>query len=301
MSGYPTTDTFSSLVDEVITSLEGFTLMTDQPYSLTGNITNTATSVPTDATSIGRGVIEIDEELIYVTSNSSGTLTVPAWGRGWKGTTKAAHTSGACVFVSPVYPRSVVSREVNNSIRSVFPDLFAVKTVDVVGSSTRWQYELPADCERILSVEWRWDTISGWNPVTDWELTASAYATDFPTSGKFISITEAIPVSAKIHITYAAAPTLLTNAADTYASTTGLPASSRDVIVLGAASRLLPWVDTGRTPAETVPSDMTDQQRPIGSAVQLARELRTRYQERLSKERDALYSKYPIRAHRIRG
>lgn len=296
MAGYPTTDTYSSLIDEVITSLQGFTLLTDQPYSLSSNITDTATSIPTDATSIGRGVIEIDEELIYITSNTAGTLTVPAWGRGWKGTTKATHSSGAMVNVAPVYPRSVVAREVNNVVRAVYPDLFAVKTTDLTGSSTHWQYEMPADVERILSVEWRWDTISGWRTVNGWELTCSAYSTDFA-SGKFLSVTEGIPVSAKIHVTYAAAPTLFTSAADTFTGKTGLPASSRDVIVLGTASRLLPWVDVSRTPAETVPSDLTDQQRPIGAAVQLARELRAQYAERLSKEREALYSKYPIRSH----
>jgi hypothetical protein len=33
------------------------------------------------------------------------------------------------VSINPTYPKSIVSREVNNAIRAVYPDLFAVKTV----------------------------------------------------------------------------------------------------------------------------------------------------------------------------
>lgn len=299
MAGFPTADTFSSLTDEVITSLQGFTLLSDQPYTLTADIAAGSLALTLDTASIARGVVEIDQELIYVSSASSGVAQIPAWGRGWKGTAAAAHTAGTAVYVAPVYPRSVVAREVNNTIRSVFPDLFAVKSLDLSVNPLSWQYQMPADAERILSVEWRWDTISGWNPIVDWEMVTNAATADF-TTGKFLSIQMILPAAAKIHVTYAAVPTLLVNPADTF-DMTGLPTSSRDVIVLGAASRLLPWIDTGRTPAETVSADMTDQQRPIGAGVQLAKEIRQRYDDRLSKERAALFARYPIRAHRIRG
>lgn len=299
MPGYPTADTFSSLTDEVITSLQGFTLLSDQPYTLQADIAAGALLVNVDTANVGRGIIEIDEELLYVASSSAGALTIPPWGRGWKGTTPAAHATGSAVYVSPVYPRSIASREVNNTIRAVYPDLWAVKTSDLIVNASSWQYAMPADTDRILSVEWRWDTITGWNPIVDWELVTNANATDFPT-GKFLSIQAILPPAAKLHVTYAAPPTMLSLPADTYAMT-GLPASSRDVIVLGAASRLLPWIDTGRTPAETVVSDMTDQQRPIGAGVQLAKEIRQRYLERLQRERDALIARYPIRIHRVRS
>jgi hypothetical protein len=299
LSGYSTTDTFSSLVDEVITSLMGYSTLGDQPLNLLKDITAASTSFQVWPFTIARGVVEIDEELIFVNETNEGWCGVSTWGRGWRGTTPAAHTAGTPVYVAPVYPRSIVSREVNNTIRSIYPDLFAAKTADLTASAVSWQYELPADCERVLSVEWRWDTISGWNPLVDWEMVTSANTTDFA-SGKFLSIQAGIPVASKIHVTYAALPTLLAAPTDAF-TTTGLPSTARDVVVLGTAARLIPWIDAGRTPASSVPSDLTDQQRPIGAAIQLARDLRDRYQTRLAKERDSLYSRYPIRAHRIRG
>lgn len=300
MSGYSTTDTFASLVDEVLLNLGGISFLGDQMCTLTQTIDASTNSFTVDDTNVSRGVIEIDEELLYCTSASNGTLTVPAWGRGWKGTAAASHTTGAAVSIAPVYPRSVAARAVNNAIRSVFPDLFAITSLDTTVSADTWQYEIPAAAERILSVEWRWDTIEGWCLTNDWELTSSAYTTDFA-SGKFLSLGQSLPVGALLHVTYAKQPTLLSASSDAFATVTGLPATAREVVILGAAASLLPWIDVGKTPSATVPSDMTDQQRPIGASVQLARDLRQRYQERLIKERDALHARHPIRSHNVRG
>jgi hypothetical protein len=300
LSGYPTVDTFASLTDEVLSSLQGFTFLADQVVTLTQTITDTDTAFTVDSTSLGRGIIEIDEELIYVTSTADGVVTVPSWGRGWKGTTPAAHTSGVAVYVAPVYPRSIVTREVNNTIRAVYPDLFAVGSMDTSTNSTTYQYALPAEVDRILAVEWRWNSASGWMPVSDWEMVSGANTVDYPT-GQYLSVHAYLPPAALLHVVHASAPTLMVNPTDPFAATTGLPASARDVIVFGAASRLLPWIDSGRSPAQTVSSDLTDQQRPIGLSVQLAKDLRQRYLDRLAKERDALYAQYPIRAHRIRS
>ena len=98
---------------------------------------------------------------------------------------------------------------------------------------------------------------------------------------------------------YAAAPTLLPTEASAFADT-GLPTSCRDVVVFGAASRLLPWSDAGRTPVDSVSSDAQDQAKPIGAAISVARELRTLYQTRLAQERMALLARYPVPVHRIR-
>src|SRR5690348_12493985 len=112
--------------------------MSDQVFTLTGNISDSDTTIPVDTASIGRCVIEIDQELIYVSASSGNNLTVPAWGRGWKGTTKASHSTGSAVFVAPVYPKSVVGRELNNAIRAVYPDLFAIGTLDTTVSAVDW-------------------------------------------------------------------------------------------------------------------------------------------------------------------
>ena len=93
--GFSTDDTLGSLVDEVITSLQGYGLILDQVCSLVGNITADQTQITLDSGDmLSRGVIEIDHELMYVTRCSNGVATVPSWGRGYKGTGKRAHDNG---------------------------------------------------------------------------------------------------------------------------------------------------------------------------------------------------------------
>jgi hypothetical protein len=299
VSGFPTIDTFASLIDEVITSLQGFGVNNDQVLTLTEAVGPTTTTLSTDAAAtVGRGIVEIDEELIYVLTTGNGSMVCQPWGRGWKGTAATAHDAGVPIFVSPVYPRSIVAREINNTIRAVYPNLFAVNTADITATSDGWQYELPADVDRVLSVEWKWDLAEGWLPIKSWETTFSAREDDFST-GKFISIGEPLPSGVTVHITYATEPVLLQAADDTFASS-GLPSSSRDVIVYGAASRLVPWIDSGRVPVTTVPSDAQDTQKQIGNAVSIGRELRNLYQVRLAEERQALLVRYPMKSHRVR-
>ena len=68
----------------------------------------------------------------------------------------------------------------------------------------------------------------------------------------------------------------------------------------GAAARLLPWLDSGRLPTDTVSADQQDQQKPVGNAISVAREVRNLFAARLEQERVALMTAYPFRSHRIR-
>lgn len=300
MTGFSTTDTFGSLIDEVIISLQGYGVEVDQIATLVADIGAVSTTLRLDmADAITRGLIEIDDELMFVSQAVNGVATVPAWGRGFKGTTASAHTAGSAVYISPTFPRSIVAREVNNTIRSVYPQLFQVKTYDFTVDATHIQYQLPADLDRILSVSWQWLAIDGWNALQEYEAVSGALTTDFAT-GKYIALGAPLGAGIRVHVVYATSPTLLTNASDAFAATTGLPPTSRDVIVYGAASRLLPWLDSGRLPTDTVSSDLQDQQKPLGNAIAVGREMRTLYTTRLEQERALLATKYPFRQHRVR-
>lgn len=301
MAGYPTTDTFDSLIDEVITSLQGFGASADLIQTLSGNLSQNgltftvASAVPT----LGRGIVEIDQELIYVNSFSGTTATIAPWGRGWKGTTPAIHNDGAAIYVSPQYPRSIVAREVNNTIRAVYPSLFPVGTTDITVNSRDWQYQLPAECDNVITVEWKFSVVTSWQPMNGWEQVSSANTTDFAT-GNFLAVSDPLPSDSILHVTYMKPPTLLVNGSDGFAVTTGLPSSCRDVIVYGAASRLLPWIDATHVMQESVPSDAQDQVRPPGTAINVGRELRSLYNMRLQQERAQLMARYPARVHKIR-
>lgn len=299
--GYTTSDTFGSLIDEVITSLQGFGTDNDQVCTLTSTLNASATTFTVDdSDGISRGLVEIDEEILYVASAENGSVVIQPWGRGYKGTSPVSHAINTAVSVAPTWPRAVVAREVNNTIRAVYPNLFAVTTHDFTTAGITWQYSVPANIDRVLAVEWSWITtaIDGWMPVTGWELVQSANTTDFAT-GKALLLSEPLPSGCRIHVTYAKPPSFLVNTSDLYSST-GLPASSRDVVVYGAAARLLPWQDTGRVPVSSVSSDAQDSLKPVGNGVALAKELRSMYASRLADERRILQERYPSRSHRVR-
>jgi hypothetical protein len=299
---YPSADTFSSLIDEVITSLQGFGTDNDAICTLINACSATDLVISVDDTdNISRGLIEIDEEIMYVLTADNGQAVIPPWGRGYKGTVAVNHTASSAISVAPTWPRAVVAREVNNTIRAVYPNLFAVGTYGTTASPTTWQYAIPAVIDRILAVEWRWGNttdIDGWTPVRSWEMISSADTSDFG-SGKALLIGEPLVSGARIHVTYAMAPTLLVNPSDVF-TVTGLAASSRDVILYGATSRLLPWQDTARIPVESVSSDAQDTTKPVGNAIGIAKEIRNLYASRLADEVRVLADRYPTKSHKVR-
>lgn len=296
---YPSDDTLSSLIDEVTTSLQGFGTSNDQVVTLMGAMSNVDLTFSVDDTeSVSRGIAEIDDEIIYISSVDSGTVYVPPWGRGYKGTTASTHDLGTAVYVSPTWPRATVAREVNNTIKSLYPSLFAVGTDDLTATSNSYSYELPTECERVLAVEWRYTFPDSWQTVKSWEVTHSSNTTDFP-SGKALLVGDLVPSSAKIHVVYAKLPAALSTGTSLFTES-GLPASARDVVVLGTAARLIPWQDVARLPVETVPSDALDTGQRVGLATQVAGSLRTQYQARLDQERRALLERYPTRTHKVR-
>ena len=62
MSGFPLTSTYSSLADEVIHNLQGFGQSSNAMATLESDVTTGDVTVSLDdATSFGRGVIEIDD------------------------------------------------------------------------------------------------------------------------------------------------------------------------------------------------------------------------------------------------
>ena len=292
---FTTTDTFDSLVDEVITSLQGWGVDNDQVMTLVNGVSATDLQF-TLSGDISRGLIEIGQELIWIDTVDAAVATAQPWGRGFKGTTPAAHAAGSMVSVSPSYPRSVVAREVNNAIRAVYPTLYAVTAANVTVDEN-WQAALPADLDRVLMVEWQTPT-GPWSMIDAWEAVHVADPATFST-GKGLLLGRPTPPGATVRVTYAAPPSLLSTG-DAPFTATGLHPGARDVVVLGAAARLLPWMDAGSLPKQTVTADLMDQQVPVGAAVSVSREIRNRYLARLGEERQALQARHLPRAHAVR-
>ena len=130
------TSTLSNLIDEVLINLSGYTYQQERSTYLTQAVTTltSPSSSPTilsvgSTDNIGKGVLEIDEELIWVDSfdRVANTATIAPYGRGYLGTTATTHAVDAKVTVSPIFPRYSVKKAINDTIRAMGTQLMAVR------------------------------------------------------------------------------------------------------------------------------------------------------------------------------
>jgi len=256
------------------------------------------TFVVADGTVLTRGLVEIDEELIWVDSfdRTSNTATIPAYGRGFRDTTAAVHTAGTRVTITPSFPRSVIRRNLQQAIDAVYPDLFGVYYTLFTFQAAVTTYVLPDECVDVLAASWQ--TIGPskeWLPIRHYRVDRTANPIVW-NSGKTISIREGIIPGRQIMVTYTKKPTVLQYDTDDF-SMTGLEDTCREVIVLGAAYRTAMYLDFGRVPAMSAEAGSMGQNNPIGSAVNIGRSIQNLYQQRLQIEIRRLQEQFPPRTH----
>jgi hypothetical protein len=291
--------TLEDLVQEVTLALQGYCTKSEQVTYLKVDIDEAENRIKVDdIDQVSRGVVEIGDELIRVEATdraNSVAICLPR-GRGWRGTTAAAHTADDTVTMAPLVPRVQIKRAINDTIEAVYPTLFGVAEATItVDDSSQMAWGVPADAEAILDVRWR-DLFDDWQRVRHWELENRAATGDFPT-GKALRV-KFVPANHEVQVVYATRPTRMTDVS-TFADT-GLDESVREMVVLGAVSRLLPALDVARLSVKTVNPDELDQPVQLGSAVSIARELRRDFRERLAEERDVLLKRFPGRVHYTR-
>ncbi len=92
-------------------------------------------------------------------------------------------------------------------------------------------------------------------------------------------------------------PSVFTSASQEFSAQTGLPASCKDVVTLGAAYRLLQYLDPARAAQYSPQADEIDAKRPFGASNNAVRQLFALYTQRLNEERGKQQSQYPPRVH----
>lgn len=295
--------TFKEMVDEVSINLQGFTLRQDRSTHLTANITSTATSITiASADNIAKGIIQIDDELIWVDSynKNTGLLTIPPYGRGYLGTSKASHTSGSQVIIKPTYPRFNIKKAINDTIKAVFPTVFGTGTYTFDYVPSQITYALPNDVETVLAVAWQsTGPTQEWYPVRSWRVDPMASTVEF-NSNNSLSIYDIITPGRTVQVFYTAQPDTFELDQDTYEDTTGLPLSCKDVIIYGAAYRMASMVDPGRLTLTAPEADIQSNKIPLNAGTNAARYLLALYTQRLDEESRKLRDRYPIRVHYTR-
>ena len=300
--------TLTNMIDEVAVNLSGYTFQQDRATYLTHAVTTTTSSSASplvlqlgSTDSVGKGVIEIDEELLWVDSfdRVANTATVAPFGRGYLGTSADTHPIDSKVTISPTFPRFNIKRAINDTIRALGANIFAVKTTTFTFTSSVSTYAFNnLNIKNILSVTWQDIGPSReWVPLRRWDFDALASTTAFGAGAQTITLGEA-PVSGRtVKVVYATDPKPFTSNSEDYAAVTGLPESTRDVVILGAAYRLLSFLDPARASQVSPQADETDSKRPYGASQTATKQLYALYVQRLDEETKSQQANYPIKVH----
>jgi hypothetical protein len=297
--------TLSDIIDEVKVNLQGYTLRQDR-ITYVADVAGLSTSVTSvtigSSNNLAKGIIEIDDELILVDSynKTSNVLTImPGFGRGYQHSTAATHTQYAPVILSPAFPRVSIKQAINDTINAVYPKLWTPATTTLTYNPAVTTYALPAEIQDVTALSWQSVGPSKeWIPINTWRHDKMANTTVFPT-GQTVSIHDRITPGRTIQVAYKKAPTILTNTTDEFTTVTGLPASCRDVIVLGAAYKMLSYVDAGRVNLTSAEADAADTKIPSTAGTNVSKYIFALYQQRLNEESMKLMNQYPSRPHRL--
>jgi len=303
--------TLLDMIDEVSINLSGYTLQQDRATHITANVAATASTIAAPITlslastdSVGKGVIEIDEELFWVDNYDrvGNTATIAPYGRAYLGTTLAAHTAGTKVSIAPTFPRFVIKRAINDTISAIGSSIFAANKTTITSNTSTLAYRLPAtgtslNIRSILAVAYESIGPSKeWIPIRNYRFDSNANSTAF-TSEQTISIYDRITSGRTIQVVYSTDPVPFATNADVFTTQTGLPESCKDLVILGATYRLLSNLDPARAAMVSPQADETDSKRPYGASQSSTKQIYALFSQRLNEEIRNQQDKYPIRVH----
>ena len=279
--------TLNQLTEQTIGEIGSYIKNQESVTIITNAIDNNdLTFTVDDATAASKGIIEIDDELIYVKKSvaASGTLQIlgtasVASGRGWRGTTATSHTAGSIVRNNPIFPRSQVKRALLETIKGMNFPVIANETFEFNGSD--YSYVMPDSLVDVTGVSWELPDSTGvWALIKRWRLDTNYL--DSGTTKQALILNEAPMSGADVRVQYTKYPTTITDNQELTVS--GLPSSCEDVVRLGAMYRLLSTVDPGKVTATSVSADALDQPVSAGASTSAAKYIFQLYSVRLSEE-----------------
>jgi hypothetical protein len=299
------------MIDEVLVNLSGYTFQQDRSTYLTSAVTTltSPSSSPlilslASTDNVGKGVVEVDEELMWVDTfdRVGNNATVAPYGRGYLGTTASTHAVDAKVTVSPIFPRYVVKNAINDTIRAVGTQLMAVKQTSFTFNAAVNTYEFDnLNIENILTMMWQdVGPTKEWIRIKRWDFDPLADTATWGSGSQTVSIYDYITPGRTVKVMYVTQPSALSSTSDVFETVTGYPSSAKDVIILGAAYRLLAYLDPARASQISPQADEIDAKRAFGSANSAARQLFALFQQRLREEISAQQGQYPPRVHYTR-
>jgi hypothetical protein len=279
--------TLNELVEQTIGEIGTYVKNQESVTIITNPATATdLTLTVDDASSISKGIVEIDEELLYVKKSvaASGTIQIlgvagnPV-GRGWRSSGATSHVAGSVVRNNPIFPKNQVKRAILETIKGMNFPVIANETFVFDGAD--YSYVMPDSLIDVTGISWEVPDGTGvWDILKRWRLDTN-YVVDGVTKQALI-LNEAPMPGQNVRVQYTKYPTTITSNQDLTAS--GLPASCEDVVRLGAMYRLLSTVDPGKVTATSISADVLDQPVSAGASTNTAKYIFQLYTVRLAEE-----------------
>jgi hypothetical protein len=296
------------MTDRIETLLHGYTMNTESTTWLTAAIADaTTTSISVnDSSVVSRGFVQVGDELMYVnsTNNIDNVLNLAPWGRGQRGSVAVAHDNLSKVIASPVFPRYEIKKAINDTINSVYPQVFGIGQFQFNYIAARTTYDIPDEVENILTVT---HSVIGpskeWLPVRAWQIDRTANPTAFGNGTNFghsLSVYSPIVPGRPVNVAFAKRPSLFdinSTASQEMSTVTGLPSYAEDVLIYGAAFRMVSFLDPARLGPLSAEADVLDNQRGAGSGANAARFLFNVYNTRLNEVAENMRRQFPVRSH----
>lgn len=302
------TVTLAEIMDEVQLNLSGYTFQQDRSTHLSTPVTTTTSpsSSPTilslgSTADFGKGTIEIDEELMWIDSvdRVANTATIAPYGRGYLGTTATTHTADTRVIVSPIFPRYSIQKAVNDTISAIGASIYAVKQTTFIYNAAITTYAFDdLYIENILAMSWQdIGPTREWIKIRRFDFDPFADVGTWGAEHQTVTIGDSIIAGRTVKVMYATSPTPFTASNQVFTTQTGLAETVKDVVVMGAAYRLLQYLDPARAAQYSPQADEIDTKRPFGASNNAVRQLFAIYTQRLNEERLKQQNQFPPRVH----
>lgn len=292
--------TLNDLIDETLGMVRGYTRSTEQSTHLVSSLTSSATTMTVgDATRLGRGVCEIDSEMLWIDSvdTASNTVTIAPYGRGFNNTTAASHNTNTRVILNPIFSRKQVKDAINNTLLSLRGYLYGTSTSNFTFNAAVEAYSLPSNTNTVARVEWKdVGPSKSYLRVRGWRFNPNADTTMFA-SGKCIEVYDAITPGQNVQVWITTDVQQLVNDGDDFVTVTSLPESCKDLVILGAASRLMATVDAYSLDTFNAEASVIAGKTPQGSAANISKYLYSLFVQRRTDEMALQNIMTPVSTH----
>lgn len=282
--------TLGDLINSIASSLHSYTGVQEQSTHLTSEIAADDLTVAVDSTDVmNRGIVEIEDELLYVNVADQNALTIAPYGRGYHGSTAATHAENTQVTFDPVFPRSEIRRAIDQTVLGLYPQLYRVQSTELDYTPTPIGYDLPADCEKVLQVaaQVTSDGTDYWQPIYNWS---------YDDTAQMLNLLDWLPAGATIRVVYQSRFTAFASNSDTLTSV-GLKEDWADLITYAVTSRLVRFLDPARLQLAAVENAARSQFVGSNDGGKVANQLYAMYQQRLAEERKKLLDLNPPYVH----